>query len=252
MSLVSNHSDLDDLGLSPEFLADDSDARAEDEFNGPYGGGRCTCGFAAAMREAEEYDHRDYPEADLFPGCQGCDPVMHDSKPYGWGVERFEDPALAEANGYAGGLVILAGSMYRSPPQLADGDYRTSDTRREIRDQRWAANSTQSKRRLRHSDIVWGRICDEADGHSDAVRRYKVWANRAVTVRYRDEHAACPEPLCPACGEAPCEPLAGLCGACERENVLAHDVWQDAVAAEHYALIEAGLLDVANDFDPFR
>jgi hypothetical protein len=63
---------------------------------------------------------------------------------------------------------------------------------------------------------------------------------------------ACPEPLCPACGEAPCEPLAGLCGACERQDVLAHDEWQDAVAAEHYALIEAGLIDATNDFDPFQ
>jgi hypothetical protein len=118
-------------------------------------------------------------------GCRHCSPPDYEAKAYGFGIESFEDPALEEANAYANACYRMSGSMYR-----AMGSYwETLDARREVRDARWQANTRHSSRRLRHSEIIWVRLCENCETHGEAVRAYKKWAKRAATVRYRDESA---------------------------------------------------------------
>src|SRR5215831_4623618 len=90
----------DDLGLSPEFLADEDIARDLDSYGRP---SRCTCGFRAAYEAfladgPERNGYGDHFPHEGFTGCRGCDPVEPECKPYGWLIERFEDPALLAAN----------------------------------------------------------------------------------------------------------------------------------------------------------
>jgi hypothetical protein len=159
------------------------------EAPGDEGRARCTCGYRAAMAEADRYDHHDYPDVECFAGCRGCDPVDHEAKPYGFGIESFEDPALHAANDATREAWI--GGPYRS---LKGANYCTVGAtwcgprfNRDLRDAIWRRLSRHSARRERHSKIVWDRICDAAETHREAVERYKAWAKRAVTVKYRDE-----------------------------------------------------------------
>lgn len=131
-------------------------------------------------------------------GCRRCCPPDHESKPYGWGIERFEDPVLARANAEA------IAERDRLTPKYTSAWVETWGMRagywphhslptfdREFRDLLWKHYSRQSLRRLRHSDIVWNRLCDECGTHPEAVKRYSRWAAHAVTVRYRDEEQTC-------------------------------------------------------------
>ena len=170
----------DDLGLSPEFLADEDVARDEDNYDGPYGGGKCTCGYRAAMHECRYGDDPVQPEC--FAGCSGCDPIMHDCKPYGWGIEEFEDQALSQANEEMNRRWF--GGPYRA---FSWSEMITYGAWHQERNRLWKSRSKWSVRRARHSDIVWERICCEVRTHREAVERYARWADRAITVRYRDE-----------------------------------------------------------------
>ena len=107
------------------------------------------------------------------PGCRHCDPVDHECKPYGFGIERFEDPALLEANEFVATRVYLAGSMYRSP---GGGWYETRDARMGERNRRWQANTRFDECRLRRSVRLWDRLCDECETHGEAVEKYSRWA----------------------------------------------------------------------------
>lgn len=164
----------DDLGLSPEFLADEDIARDVDEYDSWHEGPRC----GGPWRETP------WGWEGGCPGCRHCDPVDSELKPYGFGIERFEDPALAEANRRAHERLGLQYGAYSLHWWQNGGTWSAF---KPGRDAEWARASRQSLRRLRHSDIVWGRLCDECETHSEAARRYKQWALRAVTVRYRDE-----------------------------------------------------------------
>lgn len=158
----------------PDLMHDDND----------YYGDGCTCG-----RSARRYD--DYADGNgngkidydafyaAYPGCPGCDPIMSDSKPYGFGIDSFEDPALQEANAYAAGKVLLACSMYQ--PLITDWSPNyvvLSAARREIRNQRWAANSRHDKALEKRSDRFWERLCDECKTHHEAVEKYTAWAKK--------------------------------------------------------------------------
>lgn len=151
----------DDLGLSPEFLADDSDARAEDEFDGPYGHGKCTCGYRAAIAEARECDYE--AELDCFAGCPGCDPIMYDCRPYGFGLEIFELPRrfaeMARVRSQFRGLYV----QLRVPGEevLAAGD---------------AATTHLERRMARAAERKWDAICSRAETHRKAVEEYEAWA----------------------------------------------------------------------------
>jgi hypothetical protein len=130
------------------------------------------------------------------PGCRHCDPPDHECKPYGFGIERSEDPALQRANEAVWAIVNqrpegkctsawvstwgMSKGRFNGGPRWADADFAYRDFLRRF----W---SRQSERRLRHSDIVWDRLCDECQTHGEAVEKYKAWATRSLTVKYRDE-----------------------------------------------------------------
>jgi hypothetical protein len=125
----------------------------------------------------DTFDADPYSDYDPMYSDDGIgDGPDHECKPYGWGIESFEDPALTEANVYAGGLVRLAGSMYRSP----GGWSETMDARMADRNARWAANSKHNTRLERASDRAWDRICDESATHAEAVAKYTRWADRVT------------------------------------------------------------------------
>jgi hypothetical protein len=114
----------------------------------------------------------------------GRDPIQWDCKPYGFGIDRFEDPALQEANEYAAGKVLLAFSMYQPVVDPCGKDYGlVSAARMEIRNQRWAANSRHDKALERQSDQEWDRLCDECQTHREAVERYTRWAKQVTDGR---------------------------------------------------------------------
>lgn len=145
---------------------DECIAREDDARDGYYGGGRCTCGREAAYREFDARDGFDYHD---FPGCSGCDPVMHDCRPYKFGIELFEDEGRCAAIRGCRGCLI--------PGLLRERDM-------------WAIvakSTTVSLRRERAADLVWDRIVATAETHHEAVARYTRWAKRTVTLRYRDE-----------------------------------------------------------------
>jgi hypothetical protein len=167
----------DDLGLSAEFLADECIARDEDDYNGPRRA-RCTCGHLAARRDAEEYDY-EYPEAECFAGCRGCDPVDFEGRPHGFGIETFEDPALHEANRVVRDHLDRTQGAYALVWwQNGSGAFAKMMP---WRDELWRMTSKQNRRLTRAARRKWDRICDEAETHTEAVRLYRKWAGRAAS-----------------------------------------------------------------------
>lgn len=125
-------------------------------------------------------------------GCRHCDPVDLELKPHGFGIERFEDPALGLANAAmwaeidkrgwhkyvsAGAQIVAAGFLYAGRwtggPCMTDAD-------REFRDSCWQAWSRWSEPLWRRSERVWIRFCDESETHDKAVAAYKAWAKAVV------------------------------------------------------------------------
>jgi hypothetical protein len=105
----------------------------------------------------------------IGPGCRHCFPPDHECKPYGFGIERWDfEPRMR---------------LVRELSATAWFTGLTWDQCRECAT-KW---SGFSNRRLRHSNKVWDRLCDECETHTEAVEKYEQWAKRAVTVKYRDE-----------------------------------------------------------------
>ena len=105
-------------------------------------------------------------------GCRHCYPPDHEAKPYGFGVETFEHEPSQR----------LARELQASWPLTGGGQLcrlRALELAR-----KWAGFSY---RRLRHSEIVWSRLCDECETHGEAAERYTAWAKNAAGKRYRDE-----------------------------------------------------------------
>lgn len=164
----------DDLGLSEEFLTDECVARDEDNYGREP---RCTCGYLAARNCAADYSY-ERPDPNDFARCRGCNPVDHEAKPYGWGLERWEDPALEEANravnqrmGWVYGAYSLACH------QVYGGVWHAY---RPQRDELWAALSKHDRALERRSRLVWDALCDCCETHTEAVGRYTRWAERAT------------------------------------------------------------------------
>lgn len=132
------------------------------------------------------------------PGCKHCDPVDPENKPYGFGIEKFEDAALARANEVCRAAVASrVTNCYTSAWVETWGMFAgrglhhkvgaTTDADRALRDVCWRFWTKWSARRWTHSERVWGRLCDECQTHTEAVARYSAWARRAITRKYRDE-----------------------------------------------------------------
>lgn len=145
----------DDLGLSPEFADgySDYDPMYEGPGDGPKCGGCCL----------------DHDGRFIGPGCRHCNPPDHEAKPYGFGIETFDN-----------------GPRLRLQQELRVTAWFTGLTWDQVN--RCATDwSGFSRRRLRHSNIVWDRLCDECETHTEATEAYVRWAIQAVQVRYRDE-----------------------------------------------------------------
>lgn len=153
----------DDLGLSDEFLADECIARDEDNYGRPRR--RCTCGYLDACGEYEDYARYGppgcRPKLRDFAGCKGCDPVDHESKPYGWGIERFErEETLRRARQLQHWWPLTCELTWQRARELA------------------FAWDGYDARLQRTSDRVWYALCECCSSHSEAVRRYGEWAAR--------------------------------------------------------------------------
>lgn len=140
------------------------------------------------------------------PGCRECNPPDHECKPYGFGIERFEDPAMDRANRETknrrpAALYTTAGAYARTYwTGKCDGRGRpvtgvvieepacANDT--EWRDMLWRAYSTWDGKLARRSERIWTRLCEECETHTDAKAKYERWAKRAVARSNRKTAAA--------------------------------------------------------------
>ena len=112
------------------------------------------------------------------PGCRHCNPPDHEGKPYGFGIERFDSPEWQEARRHFNRVRSLVfGLPATAHPVMDYGHWLAA----------WAVKAGWSERRQRHSDIVWDRLCEECETHTEAVEKYEAWAKRAVAVKYRDQ-----------------------------------------------------------------
>lgn len=117
-------------------------------------------------------------------GCRHCDPVQYDSKPYGFGIESFEDPALQRANEEVKREQERTGfglytSAFTSDSWLSRGALVSlpfNHVWRERRDFLRRCYTTHDEARERQSNHVWDVLCDECDTHTEAVQRYTDWA----------------------------------------------------------------------------
>jgi len=152
-------------GCDPFLPGEDYDPMYEGPGDGTYRCGRgeyrdipCCCG-----------DEGRY----VGPGCRHCCPPDHEAKPYGFGIETFEhEPSLRMARELQANWPLVGGGPIDR--------LRALELAR-----KWAGFSY---RRLRHSQIVWERLCCECETHGEAVARYEECAKRAAGVKYRDEH----------------------------------------------------------------
>lgn len=118
------------------------------------------------------------------------DPLAPDreNKPYGWGIEEFEDPALAAANVAMWAEVhkrnlntyTSAGSYLETWGIFAGGPkgLTISDADRGYRDFCWRVRSKWDRKLWECSERLWGRLCDRCETHAEAVKRYTAWAEK--------------------------------------------------------------------------
>lgn len=158
----------DDLGLSPEFLMDEDIARDESDYDCLHGSPKC----GGPLRETP------WGWEGGCPGCRRCDPVDHECKPYGFGFERFEDPALTEANRAINNRQDAVCGAYSLHWHGKGGCWKMF---RPERDRLWEALTTQNRKLTVASDRKWFVICDRAETHGEAVRLYREWAEQTVT-----------------------------------------------------------------------
>ncbi len=166
-----------DSGAAPDPMYDSDDY---------YGHGRCTCGYQAAMAD-RQFD--DDIRAEYFAGCSGCDPIMADCKPHGFGIENFEDPALTAANLYVQGRMDAVFGAYSLS---FHGNGKTWNSFKPERDRFWVAISTHNEALELRSEKVWDALCNCCQTHREAVKRYTRWAKRATNPNRRGGLSAGP------------------------------------------------------------
>ena len=124
----------------------------------------------------------EWGESEGCPGCRHCNPPDVESKPYGWGIESFEDPALAEANRAVAHRPVLNGSLYR--PLAREGGTGRWRLLRPLRDAIWDRTSRHSRKLAEASEHLWWRLCDECETHQEAKEKYAAWAKHAAQKVY--------------------------------------------------------------------
>jgi hypothetical protein len=164
--MATSFEPTDDLGLSPEFLADEDIARDYDEYpsGGPRCGGPCY----------------EYGQNTGCPGCRHCDPVDRELKPHGWGIEDFEDPALLRAN------EIMHSRWFGGPyHQMTWEEMTKYGAWHQERARLRKSLGTFDKKLQKSSERAWERICDGSQTYSEAAEKYARWAERATGRKVR-------------------------------------------------------------------
>lgn len=95
------------------------------------------------------------------PGCKHCNPVDHEAKPYGWGLERFE---CNEAY-----RVLREVSSHASLGLCRSINLRTACA--------WVGFNFHVEG---CSDRVWDRLCETCETHTEAVEKYTRWAKKVA------------------------------------------------------------------------
>ena len=133
----------------------------------------------------------DYDPMYTGPDDRG-DPLAPDRecKPYGWGIEKFEDDALTRANEAmwaeigkrnintytSAGSYLETWGIFAGRPKAVNA----SPADREFRDFCWRVWTTWDARLWRRSERVWDRLCDTCKTHERAVQLYERWASRVT------------------------------------------------------------------------
>lgn len=159
------HDDAYDFGGPADagYRGDDCDPYYLDDH---YGRRPCNCPRPETAEDAATH-----------PGCRKCNPPEFDNCPYGWGIERFEDPALDIAREDANSRWL--GGPYRSYNcyNYPEDCYRR---RKEMRDEFWAYRSTHNAKLAAKAKKVWDGLCDKCETHHEAVERYSKWAEKTT------------------------------------------------------------------------
>ena len=118
-------------------------------------------------------------------GCRKCSPPDSEYRPYGWQIEKFEDPGLERANlaawaeldkrpaGKYTSAWVSDWGMSRgryAPPTLSPSD-------RAFRDLCWAAWTQHDAQLAAAAEAFWALLCDECETHKEAADRYSDWAD---------------------------------------------------------------------------
>jgi hypothetical protein len=190
----TDDSDRECTGTMQEFgPGDDYDPMYDDAPGGSFKCGRGYYGTPCCLDEDNKF---------VGPGCRHCCPVDHECKPTGFGIEKFEDPAMDAANREMAkrrpqALYTTAGAYARTYwKQHRDGRMMMDDKGfpvmgvyveapayaidNETRDMIWRAWTTWSERLWKCSERIWDRLCDTCETHGEAVEKYTRWANRAT------------------------------------------------------------------------
>lgn len=131
----------------------------------------------------------EWNEREGCQGCRHCDPPDHENKPYGWGIERCEDPALEAANKathakysydtrgmYTSAWTVLEPWHGSNVRVLWYGNF--TEERREFRDFLWRVWSKWDAKLSKCSDRIWDRLCDTCETHAEAKAKYTAWAEK--------------------------------------------------------------------------
>lgn len=136
------------------------------------------------------YGCDEFAPGDEYDPMYSDDAPSHDDKPYGWGIETFEDPALVEANRAmwsrmaqrcqnvytSAGNYLETWGMYAGRPKSV---YPTADDI-EYRNMLLRAWTKRCPKLQRCSDRVWAALCDRCETHAEAVAKYSKWAAKVA------------------------------------------------------------------------
>lgn len=133
--------------------------------------------FTDAYSDYDIMNSRDY---------ENLDTPDYESKPYGFGIERFEDPALQRANEAMWAMIDVRGDgKYTSAISCIEtwgmfkGKYRGvrfTDQDMEFRNMCWDVWSQWDRRLWEHSQRIWEHLCDRCETHGEAIDAYNKWA----------------------------------------------------------------------------
>lgn len=147
--------------------------------DGAYAAGYTGCEPFGPGSDYDIMNTRDYEREDA---------PQYDDKPYGWGFDQHEDPALAEANRAMWDRIrqrnlntyTSAGSYLETWGMFAGKPTSPCATVADIefRDFCYRVWTKRNARLEACSGRVWSGLCDRCDTHAEAVAKYTAWADK--------------------------------------------------------------------------